>query len=175
MKEQGAGDIASRATGKEDAKLGLVAMDSSAETPAIFPAATNSLVEGDTSNGGPKVAVALLSLGQDLTKGEAAAVASAAALVSRPGRPRKGDLQDQSQNPLELVETSEIPMLAIDIGKVGQTAAMNADNDAKSKKRKRSKSKGNKNVDGNPPDFWHWLSPGDNIGNWDVLCGRGGE
>ena len=139
MKEQGAGDIASRATGKEDTKLAVVGMDSSTETPATGPAATNSLVEGDTSNGGPKVAVALLSLGQDLTKGEAAAVASAAALVSRPGRPRKGELQDESQKSLELVETSEIPMLSIDSGKVGQTAAMNAGNDAKSKKRKRSK------------------------------------
>ena len=26
-----------------------------------------------------------------------------------------------------------------------------------------------------PPDFWYWLPPGDLIGDWDVLCGRGGE
>jgi hypothetical protein len=26
-----------------------------------------------------------------------------------------------------------------------------------------------------PPDFWYWLSPGESVGEWDVLCGRGGE
>jgi hypothetical protein len=26
-----------------------------------------------------------------------------------------------------------------------------------------------------PPDFWYWLQPDEKIGDWDVLCGRGGE
>lgn len=27
-----------------------------------------------------------------------------------------------------------------------------------------------------PPDFWYWLPPGESsLGEWDVLCGRGGE
>ncbi len=26
-----------------------------------------------------------------------------------------------------------------------------------------------------PPDFWYWLPPGESVGEWDVLCGRGGE
>jgi hypothetical protein len=26
-----------------------------------------------------------------------------------------------------------------------------------------------------PPDFWYWLPPGEITGDWDVLCGRGGE
>eukprot|EP00934_Nitzschia_sp_Nitz4_P007780 Nitzschia sp. Nitz4//scaffold6_size259037//200548//201864//NITZ4_001107-RA/size259037-processed-gene-0.89-mRNA-1//-1//CDS//3329556992//7770//frame0 len=26
-----------------------------------------------------------------------------------------------------------------------------------------------------PPDFWYWLPSGETIGDWDVLCGRGGE
>jgi hypothetical protein len=26
-----------------------------------------------------------------------------------------------------------------------------------------------------PQDFWYWLNPGEATGEWDVLCGRGGE
>lgn len=26
-----------------------------------------------------------------------------------------------------------------------------------------------------PPDFWYWLSASETVGEWDVLCGRGGE
>jgi hypothetical protein len=26
-----------------------------------------------------------------------------------------------------------------------------------------------------PEDFWYWLPPGESVGEWDVLCGRGGE
>lgn len=28
---------------------------------------------------------------------------------------------------------------------------------------------------GSPPGFWRWLPLGDKVGNWDVICGRGGE
>ena len=26
-----------------------------------------------------------------------------------------------------------------------------------------------------PPDFWYWLPVGEKAGDWDVICGRGGE
>ena len=156
-------------------------VDESAKICTTSPGAAKLLVETDTSNGGPKVAAALLSLGQDLTKGEAAVVASTAALVLRPGRSSTGQQQDQLYDPLELVATSNIPMLPIDIGtkvgRISETAKVTADNDTNlnQKKRKRSKSKGTTHDDGDPPDFLQWLSSEENIGNWDVLCGRGGE
>lgn len=47
----------------------------------------------------------------------------------------------------------------------------------KTKKRKlnNNKTKTNINSNGDPPDFSHWMNPGEDIGDWDVLCGRGGE
>jgi len=113
---------------------------------------TTSRVEGgDASNGGPRLAAALLSLGQDLTQGEAATALGESSTNAVP-----------VQNPLEIMATSKISMTPLD-AKAGP------------KKRKRRKSHAEKQDDGNPTDFWHWLPPGDNVGNWDVLCGRGGE
>ena len=88
--------------------------------------------------------------------------------------------QQHVQNALELVATSDIPMLPTDIGtKInGATPAINNDantNTNTNKKRKLNNPKTNKNENGDPPDFWHWLSPGEQVGNWDVLCGRGGK
>jgi hypothetical protein len=37
---------------------------------------------------------------------------------------------------------------------------------------KKQKSNGDRT---DPPDFWYWLQPDEKIGDWDVLCGRGGE
>ena len=168
-------------------------VNASTETVATTSSAAAQLssAEGYSSNGGPKVAAALLSLGQDLTKGQAAtvAVASAAALV--PGAGPGEDQQQQQQNvqnpsPLELVATSEIPMLPTDIGTkangTATTTAINNDtnknsnnNTNTSKKRKLNKPKANKNDSGNPPDLLHWLSSGELVGDWDVLCGRGGK
>lgn len=189
MKEQKASDIATggeTASAKQttNANRVVAAVDASAKMTSATSKSTSTasassrklLIEGDTSNGGPKAAAALLSLGQDLTKGDTAVLASAAALVV----PRA----ESNNNPLELVATSDIPMLPIDIGTKADrtgaiaTATMNTNtinNDANKMKRKRSESKASKNDLGNPPDFLLWLSPGEKIGNWDVLCGRGGE
>jgi hypothetical protein len=191
MKEQKASDIVGGETASAKQMTNtnrvVVAVDAFAKmtsmTSISTTASTKLLVEGDTSNGGPKAAAALLSLGQDLTKGDAAVLASAAALVPhRPNRSIMGQVQDQLNNSLELVATSDIPMLPIDIGtkadRTGETATITINtnnNDANKMKRKLSESKANKNYLGNPPDFLHWLSPGEQIGNWDVLCGRGGE
>ncbi|OEU16308.1 hypothetical protein FRACYDRAFT_238901 [Fragilariopsis cylindrus CCMP1102] len=47
---------------------------------------------------------------------------------------------------------------------------------AKTKKRKLNNDKNQtNNSNGDPPDFSHWMNPGEDIGDWDVLCGRGGE
>lgn len=110
---------------------------------------TKSKVGSVTSNGGPRAAAALLSLGQDLTttSGEAAALVS--------GEP--STVPERVQNPLESV--SDIPTMP----QIGQ------------KKRKRSKSKDEEENKPNLPDFSHWLPRGEEVGNWDVLCGRGGE
>jgi hypothetical protein len=190
MKEQKASDIATggetasaKQTTNANANRVVAAMDTSAKMTSATSISTSTasstklLVEGDTSNGGPKAAAALLSLGQDLTKGDTAVLASAAALVV----PRA----QLNNNPMELVATRDIPMLPIDIGtKSDRTGAVaiattmntNTNNsDANKMKRKRNESKATKNNLGNPPDLLLWLSPGEKIGNWDVLCGRGGE
>ena len=124
-----------------------VGVDSTSNNSMSSNQSTTSKAGSDTSNGGPRVAAALLSLGQDLTNGEVSALV--------PREPSAGP--ERVQNPLENV--TDIPM----IHQVGQ------------KKRKRSEFKDEEEDNGNPPDFWHWLPPGEKVGNWDVLCGRGGE
>jgi hypothetical protein len=46
-------------------------------------------------------------------------------------------------------------------------------------RKKRQKMGGAMDMPGNEksllPDFWYWLPPDDKVGEWDVLCGRGGE
>ena len=184
MKEQKASDIATggetasaKQTTNANANRVVAAMDTSAKMTSATSISTSTasstklLVEGDTSNGGPKAAAALLSLGQDLTKGDTAVLASAAALVV----PRA----QLNNNPMELVATRDIPMLPIDIGtksdRTGAVATATTMNTNTKMKRKRNESKATKNNLGNPPDLLLWLSPGEKIGNWDVLCGRGGE
>ena len=179
MKEQKANDVASRDE-KQTADSVTIDVNASTKIPTTSTALTKLLVEKDTSNGGPKVAAALLSLGQDLTNGEAADVSVAAVLVPPPGRPSTDNQRDHLENPLELVVTSDIPMLPIDIGTeadktTGEPIAIKTKENANQKKRKHSNPKANKNDSGNPPDFWHWLPVGENVRNWDVLCGRGGE
>mmetsp|Transcript_7000 Transcript_7000/g.14429 ORF Transcript_7000/g.14429 Transcript_7000/m.14429 type:complete len:302 (+) Transcript_7000:161-1066(+) len=124
-----------------------VGVDSTSNNSMSSNQSTTFKAGSDMSNGGPRVAAALLSLGQDLTNGEVSALV--------PREPSAGP--ERVQNPLETV--TDIPM----IHQVGQ------------KKRKRSEFKDEEEDNGNPPDFWHWLPPGEKVGNWDVLCGRGGE
>uniref|UniRef100_A0A7S4AL70 DUF6824 domain-containing protein n=1 Tax=Pseudo-nitzschia australis TaxID=44445 RepID=A0A7S4AL70_9STRA len=189
-------------------------IDVCVRSPSLL--SSTSSTEGYQVNGGPKAAAALLSLGQDLTKGTGA-IAAAAALV--PASCRMGTDQQQQQQQqqhhqqvsqpsqavkaLELVATRAIPMLSIDnIGttKLSETATTIAginsnvinkntysDANASNAKNKRRRSNCSPNVvnqnnqqqqggvSAGPPDFWHWLSPGEHVGNWDVICGRGGE
>lgn len=52
-----------------------------------------------------------------------------------------------------------------------------ADNLGPPPKKRQKQEKGKSNAGGYeyPPDFWYWLPTGESIGDWDVLCGRGGE
>jgi len=139
-------------------------------------ATASLLVEGDPSNGGPKVAAALLSLGQDLTTGEDAIIASVAPLAPSPYQQ-----QPRIKNPLNPMTICGMPMVptdsAINVDGATRTATVDIrcpanaiNNEQKNKKRKSKENDGS-----NPPYFLYWLSPGESVGNWDVLCGRGGE
>ena len=196
MKEQNANDLESGETTTANQTTNDVAIDvtvaAKIPTTPTTTVPTKLLIEGDTiSNiGGPKAAVALLSLGQDLANGDEAADAAVATVrvpppvSSRPIMEEEEQQRGHLENPLELVATSDIPMLPIDIGtKVDRTVTvvdrnavpttMNPREDANKKMHPDSKTISNER--GNPPDFWHWLPVGENVGNWDVLCGRGGE
>lgn len=93
----------------------------------------------------------LLSLGQDLTK-----VCDA--------------VSTKVPNDTSTMEViGDTSMLANDAG----NKTNNGLTQVKTKKRKLNNPETNFN--GEPPDFWHYLNPGEVIGDWDVLCGRGGK
>jgi len=82
---------------------------------------------------------------------------------------------------------NEVAVVLVSTAEVAATATATAEpviggtdnNDmqaAKTKKRKLNNDKNKtNNSNGDPPDFSHWMNPGEDIGDWDVLCGRGGE
>eukprot|EP00537_Pseudo-nitzschia_pungens_P005472 CAMPEP_0172362618 /NCGR_PEP_ID=MMETSP1060-20121228/6197_1 /TAXON_ID=37318 /ORGANISM="Pseudo-nitzschia pungens, Strain cf. cingulata" /LENGTH=522 /DNA_ID=CAMNT_0013085169 /DNA_START=374 /DNA_END=1942 /DNA_ORIENTATION=+ len=83
---------------------------------------------------------------------------------------------------LELVATSDIPMLPTDARIGGTKPTLTTTTTTTSSARKRQRTTGGSKANSNPktsvndpPDFFHWLLPGETVGNWDVLCGRGGE
>mmetsp|Transcript_9642 Transcript_9642/g.11118 ORF Transcript_9642/g.11118 Transcript_9642/m.11118 type:complete len:386 (-) Transcript_9642:194-1351(-) len=73
-------------------------------------------------------------------------------------------------NTTSTVEVSgDISMLANEV----ESKTNNGLTQVRTKKRKLNNPDTNFNSE--PPDFWHYLNPGEVIGDWDVLCGRGGE
>lgn len=136
--------------------------------------------------GDPGYANALLSLGQDLTSGQPSASPTADPEGGQGGTspPAPGPQTTQAAKAAQMpdppggAEQEHPQAVGTDVGDAA------AANNATKPKRKHSEiltsSAGATAGAGGagedlPPDFWFWLPEGQEIGDWDVLCGRGGE